>query len=231
MLIYNNTHPWVTHASIQNGAAVLDPERAGLYRDVWRKPVVYDEVKYEGKSRARWGQLTGEEMVLRFWNGLIAGTYVGHSETLPGPGGAWLSTGGELRGASPDRLAFLRRIMEEGPVEGIEPIDKWQERRTGGKAGEYYLVYLGEAAPTEWPLALHRTNLTEGVKFTIEVIDTWAMTITPVEGVFETKKRDDYTFTDKDGRVVPLPGRPYQAIRIRRVGPAPLIPVKEEPEL
>ena len=72
-LIYNNTLPWVTHASIQNGAAVLDPERAMIYRDVYRKPVVFDEVKYEGDIVKRWGRLSGEDLVLRFWNGLIAG--------------------------------------------------------------------------------------------------------------------------------------------------------------
>jgi len=78
--IYNNNQPWVTHASIQNGAAVEDPERAVLYRDVYRKPVVFDEVKYEGDSRARWGQLSSQELVHRFWCGTVAGTYVGHSE-------------------------------------------------------------------------------------------------------------------------------------------------------
>jgi len=55
------------------------------------------------------------------------------------------------------------------------------------------------------------------MKFTVEVIDTWSMTITPVEGVFEIKKKDDYTFADKDGRSVSLPGKPYMALRIRRV--------------
>jgi Protein of unknown function (DUF4038) len=47
-LIYNNTQPLVTYASIQNGAAVEDAGRTEMYRDVYRKPVVYDEVKYEG---------------------------------------------------------------------------------------------------------------------------------------------------------------------------------------
>ena len=216
--IYNHTHPWVTHASIQNGAAVLDSERALIYRDVYRKPIVFDEVKYEGNNPARWGQLKAEELVLRFWQGTIAGTYVGHSETYRGPTGAWLSAGGELRGQSVARLAFLKSILADCPREGIEPIDKWQERHMGGKAGEYYLVYLGEQAPTAWPFVLYKTALGDGLKFSAEVIDTWNMTITPVEGPFEIKKRDNYVFADKDGRSVPLPGRPYQAIRIRRIG-------------
>jgi len=80
--IYNNTKPWVTHASIQNGSAVEDPGRAELYREVYRKPIVYDEVKYEGDIGRRWRQLSAEEMVFHFWNGIVAGTYVTHGEVL-----------------------------------------------------------------------------------------------------------------------------------------------------
>jgi hypothetical protein len=42
------------------------------------------------------------------------------------------------------------------------------------------------------------------------------MTITPVNGVFEVKERDNYVFADKDSRSVPLLGRPYMALRIQR---------------
>jgi len=92
--IYNNTKPWVTHASIQNGSAVEDNGRAELYRDVYRKPVVYDEVKYEGNIGRRWGQLSGEEMVFRFWEATVAGTYVTHGETFSSPDHiSWTSEG------------------------------------------------------------------------------------------------------------------------------------------
>jgi len=59
-------------------------------------------------------------------------------------------------------------------------------------------------------------GLSGGMKFKVDVIDTWNMTITPMGGVFEVKKRDDYVFSDKEGRSVPLPGRPCMALRIRR---------------
>ena len=49
-LIFDHRKAWVTHASIQNGSAVEEPGRAELYRDAFRKPIVYDEVKYEGRS-------------------------------------------------------------------------------------------------------------------------------------------------------------------------------------
>ncbi len=215
--IYNNTLPWVTHASIQNGAAVLDPERAMLYRDVYRKPIVFDEVKYEGNIAARWGQLSGEDLVLRFWNGLIAGTFVGHGESFTGPPEAWLAGGGVLRGQSVARLAFLKKIMAELPATGIDPIDKWQDKRTAGKPGECYLVYFGQAAPASWPFALYKDGIKDGMKFRIEIIDTWNMTITDVPGSFATKKRDNYYYEDAEKKSVALPGKPYLALRIRRI--------------
>lgn len=235
--LYNNSLPWVTHASIQNGSAVEDPGRAELYRDVWRKPVVYDEVKYEGSPDApRWGDLTAQELVHRFWCGTVAGTYVGHSEFFTDTSGAvWLGEGGVLRGESPPRLAFLRRILEEGPPE-IDPIDQWQDTDMGGVAGEYYLLYFGRAAPTSWtfrlpvgrkpwwPRSSGYRRLVDGMQFHVEVIDTWAMTITPVPGVFTTKQQDRYGFVDRDGRAVALPGKPYLALRIRRIGGAEGVP-------
>ena len=55
------------------------------------------------------------------------------------------------------------------------------------------------------------------MKFTAEVLDTWNMTVTPVRGLFTLAKKTDYFVGDKDGRSIPLPGKPYMAIRIRRV--------------
>jgi len=218
MRLYDNNKPWVTHASIQNGAAVEDAERAVLYRDVYNKPVVFDEVKYEGNFERRWGQLSPEDMVLRFWEGAIAGTYVGHSETYNDPNGlVWLAKGGTLRGGSPPRLAFFRRILADSPPAGLEPIDKWQDYPFAGKPGHYYLGYFGREKPVRWDFALAKPALADGMRFRVEVIDTWNMTVTPVDGVFETRKRGLYEFVDKDGRGIDLPGRPYMALRIVRL--------------
>ncbi|MEA3188187.1 MAG: hypothetical protein QOD99_2017 [Chthoniobacter sp.] len=215
---YNNAQPWVTHASIQNGAAVEEPGRAELYRDVWRKPVVYDEVKYEGNIESRWGRLTGQEMVDRFWAGTVAGTYVGHSECLKGEDvNMWLGGGGVLRGESPTRLAFLRQVLDDAPADGIEPIDKWQDSNMGGQPGVYYLLYFGQNAPKWWTFRLPKSGVTAGMKFKAEILDTWAMTVTPVEGEFATKKKDNYSFVDEKGRSIALPAKPALALRIRRV--------------
>jgi hypothetical protein len=222
--IFNDTLPWITHASIQNGSAVEDPGRAELYRDVYRKPVVYDEVKYEGNIESRWGQLSADELVFRFWNGSVAGTYVGHGETYKSDDQVlWWSKGGVLKGQSPARLAFLKKVLDDAPAEGIEPIDRWQHPEYGGRAPDYYLIYLGKETPTNWDFVLPKPPLAkgqppaDGMKFTAEVLDTWNMTVTPVDGFFTLEKIDNYYYSDKDGRSIPLPGKPYMAIRIKRV--------------
>ena len=215
--LYNHTLPWVTHASIQNGSAVEDFGRAGLYRDVYRKPIVFDEVKYEGNIDQRWGQLTAEEMVHRFWQGTIAGTYVGHGETYLDPHDVlWWSKGGVLHGQSPARIEFLKKVLESAPPEGLEPIDKWQDPHIAGKAGEYYLIYFGKERPTEWIFELPRGKTANGAGFRVEVLDTWDMTITPVEGVFKTKAVNRYVVHAEGDQSVKLPGKPYMALRIRR---------------
>jgi hypothetical protein len=223
--LYNHTLPWVTHASIQNGSAVEDAGRAVLYRDAYRKPIVFDEVKYEGDIPRRWGNLSAEELVFRFWQGTVAGTYVGHGETYLNPSDIlWWSKGGVLHGQSPARLAFLRKVLEESPAEGIDPADKWQDPRLGGQPARYYLLYFGKEQPASWTFELPRAKLENGMKFKVEILDTWNMTITPVDGFFTIHKESDNAFGDAEGRAVALPARPYLALRIRRILSTPLNP-------
>ena len=56
------------------------------------------------------------------------------------------------------------------------------------------------------------------MRFKVDIIDTWNMTITPVPGEFVTKKQDNYYFADADGKSVALPGKPWIALRIINVG-------------
>ena len=221
-LLYDHNRPWVTHVSMQNGIAVETPGSAQIYRDVYRKPVVYDEVKYEGDAKFRWADLTGFDMVHRFWCGTAGGTYVGHGDyfnTLDED--TWTSFGGTLLGTSAPRLAFLRGILEDGPPEGLDPIDKWNDPDTVGQAGEYYLTYFGRSTPTSWAFQLYRRDVADGMRFTVDVIDVWNMTITPVAGEFVTRRKDNYHFVDLQKRSVPLPGKAGIAVRVRRVKPAP----------
>ena len=130
---------------------------------------------------------------------------------------------GGVSGPESARLAFLRQVLEDSPAGGIEPIDKWQHPEYGGQASLYYLVYLGKEKPASWEFQIPKPPQgsgippADGMKFTAEVLDTWNMTTTPVAGVFTLKKKDNYFFADQDGRLIALPGKPYMAIRIKRV--------------
>lgn len=217
--LFNQTDKRFTHASIQNGSAVSDFGRAVLYRDVYQKPIVFDEVKYEGDFDQRWGNLSAEEMVHRFWQGTIAGAYVGHGETYKHPDDlVWWSKGGTLRGKSPERIAFLRKVLDDGPADGIEPIDKWQDDRTAGKRGEYYLVYFGKDKPTEWAVDLPGKS-DKPLSLTAEILDTWNMTATPVSGSFTLKQKGSYRLVADPPVTIKLPGNPYMAIRLRAEPP------------
>lgn len=214
---YDHRKPWITHASIQNGAAVLDDIRAALHRDFALKPVIFDEVVYEGNSDKRWGQLTGEQMVERFWWGLVGGTYVGHSETYDPNRNAdysWLGQGGRLQGTSPPRLAFLKKIMGEGPVPGIDPIQHWWDYHLGGQEFAYYLKYFGANTPAEWPVVLPGRGEEALQNYRIDIIDTWNMTVTPVEGLFRMARRNEYDVHDPARPSIALPAKPWIALRI-----------------
>lgn len=211
--VYDYGKPWVTHVSLQYYNVVKSPWGTSLLRDLYKKPVVNDEINYEGTSDRRWGQLDGEEMVFRFWNAYIGGGYATHGETLP----SWIGDGGTLVGKSPARIDFLRRIVEDGPQEGLEPIDHFYETNIAGKAGSYYLIYFGKDTPKEWIFKLPKAELSDGMRFTAEVIDTWNMTVKPVDGVFETKRLNGYSFLDSKKAKVKLNGKPYMAIKLMLV--------------
>jgi hypothetical protein len=197
---YDHNKPWVTHQSIQH----WDLTQVSLWRESCPKPVVVDECVYEGNVPRRWGNLTPQEMVYKFWEGTARGGYVGHGETYLHPQDIlWWSKGGVLHGQSPERLAFLKRILEESPEEGLEPCGYREVSRNGfptaGKAGEYYLIYFGARQPAQETICLPG-----GSQYQAEIIDTWQMTIAPLDGTFAGE------FT------IDLPGRPYIAVRLRK---------------
>jgi hypothetical protein len=217
--IYDYNKPWVTHVSLQYYMAVRSFGISPMLRDIYRKPIVHDEINYEGNIGSRWGQLSGQEMVFRFWNAYVGGAYATHGETSKGQpyGDGWISTGGGLVGKSPSRIAFLRKIVEDGPREGLNPIDQYYLPNTAGKSGSYYLIYFGKDPISEWEFKLPDEALKSGMQFKADIIDTWSMTITAVEKTFEVEPLDRYEYIDKNKSKIELPGRPYMALRIHRL--------------
>jgi hypothetical protein len=194
-VMYDHSKPWVTHVSIQGS----DLEKAREYVAQYRKPVIYDECKYEGDIPKRWGNISAQELVRRFWLGTVSGAYVGHGETYLDPHDVlWWSKGGVLHGQSPARIAFLRKIVEAGPAEGLNNLSTYY--LGAGQEGRYYLFYFDVNQPREYEF-----DLAKGARYKASMIDPWEMTVAPVAGTFEGK----FTMT--------LPGKPYLAIRFEKV--------------
>jgi hypothetical protein len=195
-IMYDHAKPWVTHASIQDD----DFSKTQTWLDAFRKPVIFDECKYEGNISQRWGNLSGHEMTRRFWLAVTAGAYGGHGETFLDPHEVlWWSKGGTLHGESAPRIAFLRHLVEQGPAGGLNAMEN-AYYPCAAKTGEYYLHYFDYHQPAE-----HEFTLPDGNRFQADIIDPWKMTITPVAGLHSGKAK------------LALPGLPFLAVRFRKV--------------
>jgi hypothetical protein len=197
---YDHTKSWITHCSIQRQDVYKTSELTAEWRERWHKPVVIDECAYEGNINWGWGNISGEEMTRRFWEGAVRGGYVGHGETyLNSREELWWSKGGELVGSSPPRIAFLRRILEEGPQGGIDPISMgpaYWDLPVGGVVDKFYLFYFGQSQPSYRVIDVPTTG-----HYRVEILDTWNMTVTPMPGLFSGKLK------------VELPARQFMAVR------------------
>ncbi|OMF37761.1 DUF5060 domain-containing protein [Paenibacillus sp. FSL H8-0548] len=199
---YDYKRSWITHCSVQRIDVYRTAENTTEWRLEWNKPIVIDECAYEGNIDMGWGNITGQEMVRRFWEGAIRGGYVGHGETYLDPDDVlWWSKGGKLHGESSQRIAFLRTIMESGPEGGLNPLKSEWDAPSAGIKDQYYLFYYG----LNQPMYRH-FSMKPGVSYEVEVIDTWNMTIKKQPGKYEGSFR------------IELPGTSYAAVRMTKVG-------------
>lgn len=127
-IYYNYSQPWITHVSMQcHDASCVDYAEATFSA----RPIVMDEVRYEGNISATWGDMSGEQMSQRFFMFLAKGANTGHSECLQPAAVAevcnninncecspnmWWNHGGALAGTSPRNIAFFRAYVDALPV-------------------------------------------------------------------------------------------------------------------
>ncbi|KAL1525746.1 hypothetical protein AB1Y20_020590 [Prymnesium parvum] len=193
-LLYNHSQPWITHVSLQGREATTAELRAKF-----GKPVVWDEVRYEGDLPCcAWGSLSGEEEADRFWWGASLGVYVGHSETVLRAGvpddeqPLWWAKGGELIGRSPARIQWLREVWRAaisfvGDFGMLRP----SQEAFGSPAGMVAnvltdlhgrFVFLHFSRIGQWRIPLPRARL-EAINHTLRPemwqvaqLDYWSMT-------------------------------------------------------
>ena len=141
----------VTHASIQTRVLTEIPR----YLREYGKPVVIDECCYEGDLPHIWGSISGQEMVRRFWRCYVGGGACTHGETFLSPDDVlWWARGGVLKGESPKRIAFLRRVIEELPG-FLSPLESvWEEAEQQDEAQRPdwirpFLASLSRMAPPD----------------------------------------------------------------------------------
>lgn len=203
---YDHSRPWITHCSIQRQDLLKTSEFANEWRQRFRKPIVLDEIAYEGNIQHAWGNISGEEMLRRFWEAVVRGAYPGHGETYMNADNVlWWSHGGKLLGESFKRFDFLHNIMCETPGVGLAPATRgWddicaipEDALLAEKTG-YQLYYYSFMRPS-----FREFYFDEETKYHVEVIDTWNMTIEDL-GVHQGKFRID------------LPGRQFMAIRMKK---------------
>lgn len=202
---YDYSRPWITHCSVQRTDLYKSSETVEELRERYGKPVIMDEIAYEGNIQFGWGNISGREMVRRFWEAALRGGYPGHGETYRNEEDIlWWSHGGKLWGESHKRFRFLLDILEQTPGHGLMPHHReWDEvcavpQEISGAVKDYYLIYYSFMRPS------HREFYFDDVsKWKVSVIDTWNMTI-EVRGFFSGKFRID------------LPGREYMALMIEK---------------
>lgn len=136
----------ITHLSIQSKAFW----RLADLREKYHKPVVLDECCYEGNLTHFWGSISGREMSRRFWRAVSVGSYCTHGETFLDPEHEilWWAKGGILKGESPERIGFLRDILEHlpGPLEAI-PAQITGAMQVAAMPPEQQEQIFGEAEP------------------------------------------------------------------------------------
>lgn len=213
MCFYDYSKSWITHCSLQRTDFYSHCELTDKIIEKYNKPAVWDENCYEGNIQVGWGNITGEEMVRRFWESFMRGGHAGHGETYTDENDIlWWSHGNILKGTSPERIQFLLDICKETPGkylksgiglfdevvavagEKVNEVSPW----SCCPAYEYEIHYLGFTQPS-----YRYFYLPEGQAYEFEIIDTWNMTVTPA-GIHSGDTKID------------LPQKQYIAIRMKK---------------
>jgi hypothetical protein len=216
--------PEFTHVSVQDEAPVINTSGVAMLRQIYHKPVICDEVGYEGNLTSRWGRYSPEEMTNLVWNGVIGGGYVTHGECYMFKDASdtiFWAKGGAFKGKSWKQIAFLRQIVEGAPgLLSMADISRDYVTATAGNG--WYLIYFGKQMANTWMFNLPLKNgpfpkLKAGTRFKVDIIDAMDRTIQTCPQVFETAAESDYRMYDKDRQLVRLPNKPYMALRITEI--------------
>lgn len=202
---FDYTKPWITHLSIQSDNVFFVPK----WLDDYRKPVVFDECRYEGNLEFGWGDNSALGMMDSVYRIVLRGGYATHGETyIDRPNTdrpIWWAHGGVLRGESYKRINFLTRLLADNDFDYVEPLavqgPHWELAVGVAPNQQHVLAYLGDNQP-EFEIF---DFLPSGVTYTAELIDTWNMIIEKLDGKITA---NNYFH---------IPRKPYQAVLLTRI--------------
>ncbi len=197
---FDHTRPWVTHVSAQTALFY----NAIRWREQYNKPLLFDEMRYEGDVSSGWGNLSAEEMTSYFWMAALSGGYGTHGDTFRNDADdstevRWWAKGGTLPGKSPEKIEYFKSIIEQAPFNEMTPEmnDQGDPKNLNNniyifsKAGEYYLAYVADAGQTI------ELKLPGDGHYQMDVIDTWNMRIAETAvaepGILKYKTTSPYT--------------------------------------
>ncbi len=201
---YDHSRPWITHTSTQTSHFYY----AAKWREQYKQPLLFDEMRYEGDVESGWGNMSSEEMVSYFWMAGLSGGYGTHGDTYKNKSDdetevRWWAKGGLLVGESPERIAFFKSTMQDLPIKDMTPHldDNGSPKKISNnvhslsKEGEIYLAYVADKGVTI------RLQLSGERPYQFSVVDTWNMKVIEKEDV--KPGEFDYTTT-----------MPYQAVHL-----------------
>ena len=191
-VLYDFSRPWVTHCSIQRQGANIPIENVNAWRKAYHKPVVIDEMCYEGNIEQDWGNITARDMLRRMWTVMVCGGYPGHGECYDLEN-VWWSHGGRLHGESWKRFGFLYEIWKE-----CGHLTQEHGNLCANEDGTVRLYYGGEHCPDCKTMRL--TGVWEA-----ELLDTWKMT---------RKNLGEFTGFSR----IPMAGQPDMALLLKKKG-------------
>lgn len=184
---YDHTKPWITHLSIQTDNLFFIDK----WKQLYRKPIVIDECRYEGNVQYGWGNLTAQNMNDYFWKIVSRGGYVTHGEAyVDGKepiDSVWTFHGSKLKGKSHLRMNFLRNIIENNHISYLNAIattgPHWELYCGATEDKNTVLIYFGDSQPEFEEFDF----LPDGKKYQGILIDTWNMTTEKFEIIIDNK--------------------------------------------
>lgn len=208
--MFDHGYRYLTHCSLQREGMYLTTESTGDFQKKYKKPVVWDEVAYEGNIKPTFGNCMPQELVRRLWEAAIRGGYAGHGETYYAENGVlWWAKGGKLHGESHCRIKFLREVLESYGNPRFHCCQSAAQLPVGIWEDDVFAFYFGDTQSCRQDIFLPQKY-----GYRVEVVDTWNMERKPLDGIYSGISE------------IPLPQRPYIAVFTKKVSGEAALPEK-----